>query len=167
MIYCWLSFWIVSFLYCILWLTVDCLSGLWVFCTVFHDLLLIVILDCEFFVLYFMIYCWLSFLIVSFLYCILWFTVDCLSGLWVFVVYFMIYCWLFFRTESFCPCPSYFYFSIVFLVIHVIKAINRGLGKLLKLLFIFQVFYWQKLKNIKLKIQQANKIWMIKIINTN
>jgi hypothetical protein len=93
-----------------------------------------------FLVLYFMIYCWLSFWIVSFLYCILWFTVV-------------------FRTVRFCPCPSYFYFFIVFLVIHVIKAINRGLCKLLRLLFIFQVFYWQKLKNIRLKIPQGNKIW--------
>ena len=111
----------VIFWYYIFWFTVDCLSGLYVFYTVFYDLHLIVFLDCEF------------------LHCILWFTVV-------------------FRTVSFCPGPSYFYFSIVFLVIHVIKAINRGLGELLRLLFIFQVFYWQKLKNIRLKIPQGNKI---------
>jgi hypothetical protein len=80
MIYGWLSFWTKSVLQCILWFTVDCLSGFLVFCSVFYVLMLIVFLNCEVFVLYFMIYCWLSFWIVSFLYCILWFTVDCLSG---------------------------------------------------------------------------------------
>ena len=51
MIYCWLSFWTVSFFYYMKLFTVDCLSGLWVFCTVFDDLLLTVFTGCEFLVL--------------------------------------------------------------------------------------------------------------------
>ena len=120
------------------------------------QLLLTVFLDCEFFVPYFMTYFWLSFWTVSFLYCILWFTVDCHSGLWVvfniwnylllivfldcefFVLYLMIYCWLFFRVVSFWSCLSCFYLIILFLVLQFIKAINNELDKLL-IFFLFHI----------------------------
>jgi hypothetical protein len=95
-VYCWLSFWIVSVLYCILWFTVGCLSGLWVFCTVFYDLLLIVFLDCGFFCTVFY-----DLLLIVFLDCEFFCTVfyDLLLIVFLdceffFVLYFMIYCWL-------------------------------------------------------------------------
>ena len=129
-----------------------CWSGIWVFCIVFYDLLLIVFSGFLSLSLLIMLYHWnLSPSVdtyqdcdmctityehhsmfqkglfvclnwVFFWYCILWFTVDVFS-----------------RIMSFCPCPSYFYFPIVFHAIHLIKCINRGIDKILTFVLIFHV----------------------------
>jgi hypothetical protein len=87
----------VSVLYCILWFTVGCLSGLWVFCTVFYDLLLIVFLDCGFFCTVFYDLLLIVFLDGEF-FCTVFYDLLLIVFLdceFFFVLYFMIYCWLF------------------------------------------------------------------------